>query len=151
MELQKRLSRIARTAVDMLENGECGLTKEQEEQAYRTLLYWTDKKEHFDELTARSCIAQMYYYTSDTKRTFGAFIDYEVVSKEYQKVKDDIPDYNLWDFAVTMNMMYEKCIDTIKKWTKAKENVLSRLTDLSVSFLTDDYTDGKIWWYMNTR
>lgn len=151
MDLQRKLSRIARTAVEMLEGGECGFTKEQEEQAYRTLCYWVDRKEHFDELSARASIAQMYYYTSDTERVFGAFIDYDTAKKEYEKVKDEIPDYNVWDFSVTINMMYKNYTDSVRKWTSGKEKLVDRMTELSVCFLSDEKTDGKIWWYMNTR
>ena len=104
-----------RNALRMLEEGECGMSKEQEENAYRAIQYYKNGVSHFDELTARGCISQMYYYDSDTHRSYAPFVSYEDIEKEYRRVGKDIPDYNLWDFAVTINLMYSNHIELVRK------------------------------------
>lgn len=55
----------------MLENGECGFDSIQREAAMRTLDYFMSGNSHFNEISARGCIAQMYYYRTDTEKAFA--------------------------------------------------------------------------------
>lgn len=141
----------ARSALKMLEEGECGMSKEQEENAFRSIQYYKNGVSHFDELSARGCIAQMYYYDSDTHKSYAPFLSYEDVEKEYRRIRNDISDYNLWDFAVTMNLIYSNHVNLVKKWAKCKQRLIGMISELSVSFLNDEDTDhptDKIFWYM---
>lgn len=147
-----RLLAKARNAVRMLENNECGLDKIQSESAMRTLDYWMNGNTHFSELSARGCIAQMYYFIDDTRKKFGPFIDFEEVKRDFEEVRDDITEYNLWDFAVTLNLMYSDHADVVKEWTKGEKRLEDRMVKLAVSWLNDEDTShptDKIWWYMN--
>lgn len=142
----------ARNAVRMLENNECGFDDIQREAAMRTLDYYMTGNSHFTELSARGCIAQMYYYKNDTEKVFAPFIGYKEARGLYDKVKDAIPDYNFWDYAVTVNLAYSNHADLVKKWTKDKGKLAERMSELSVSFLCDEDTahpTDKIFWYMN--
>lgn len=142
----------ARNAVRMLENNECGFDDIQREAAMRTLDYYMTGNSHFTELSARGCIAQMYYYKNDTEKVFAPFIGYKEARGLYDKVKDTIPDYNFWDYAVTVNLAYSNHADLVKKWTKDKGKLAERMSELSVSFLCDEDTahpTDKIFWYMN--
>ncbi len=135
----------------MLENGECGFDNIQRESAMRTLDYFMSGNSHFNEISARGCIAQMYYYRSDTEKAFAPYFSYEEVREEYEKVADAIPDYNLWDFAVTMNLVYSNHIELVRKWSRTEQSVINKITDLSVSFLSDEDTNhptDKIFWYV---
>ena len=76
-----------RNALRMLEEGECGMSKEQEENAYRAIQYYKNGVSHFDELTARGCISQMYYYDSDTHRSYAPFVSYEDIEKMVNELK----------------------------------------------------------------
>lgn len=148
-----RLLAKARNAVRMLENNECGFDKIQDEAAMRTLDYWMSGNSHFTELSARGCIAQMYYFEDDTHKRYGPFVDYEEVRGCYEDVRMDIPDYNVWDFAVTMNLVYSNHHEVLKQWTRDKDKLLKRIVDLALSFLTDEDTlhpTDKIFWYMNS-
>ena len=150
MELSKLLAK-ARNAVRMLENNECGLDKIQEEAAMRTLDYYMTGNSHFTELSARGCIAQMYYFKSDFEKEYAPFFEYEKIKEEYDKIKEDIPDYNAWDFAVTMNLIYSNHHGSIEKWKSG--TVISRISKMAIEFLNDEdslHPDDKIWWYMNT-
>lgn len=151
MDSLRLLSKV-RNAVRMLENNECGLDKLQEEAAMRELEYYMSGVSHFDELSARGCIAKMYYYVDDTSKEFGPFVSYDNVKNDYEEVKDDIPDYNVWDFAVTLNLMYSDHAEVVKKWTKGNDKLEKRMVELAVSWLNDEDTNhltDKIWWYMN--
>ena len=150
MEYLKLLAK-ARNAVRMLENNECGLDKVQEEAAMRILDYYMTGNSHFTEFSARGCIAQMFYFKNDYNKAYAPFFEYEEIKKEYKKVMDDIPNYNVWDFAVTMNLIYSNHHDSVEKWQKGK--LVKRISCLAVEFLNDEDTahpDDKIWWYMNT-
>lgn len=92
----------------------------------------------------------MYYYEDDALRVYAPFFSYEEVKNEYEKVADIIPDYNVWDFAVTMNLAYSNHHDLVKKLSKNRESVTKNISGLSVSFLNDEDTNhptDKIFWY----
>lgn len=152
MDFSKLLVSEVRNALRMLENGECGLDKIQEECAYRTIQYYKNGETHFNEDTARGCIAQMYYYVGESEKVYAPFFDYKEMKEIYQEVKDSICEYNVWDFAVTMNLIYSNHADIVKKWSKDKASLTRKITELSISFLNDEDTNhpsDKIWWYMN--
>lgn len=137
-------------ALRMLQNGECGLDAIQTENAYQYIQYLKSGISHFNEDMARGRIATMYYYEDDTHRVYAPFFTYNEVKNEYEKVADMIPDYNVWDFAVTMNLAYSNHYDLVKKWSKNRESVTKKISDLSVSFLNDEDTNhptDKIFWY----
>ena len=74
------------------------------------------------------------------------------MKEEYKRQALMIPDYTMWDFAVTMNKMYAENIDLLGKWSRSKETLKKRVSELAVSFLCDESTNhptDKIWWYMN--
>lgn len=54
MDLSKSLYRIAESAFGMLRNDECGFTEEEERIVQRNLLYWMERKHHFDEQLGRA-------------------------------------------------------------------------------------------------
>ena len=85
------------------------------------------------------------------RRRLPPYFSYDEVKNEYEKVAHLIPDYNQWDFAVTMNLVYSNHIDLVRKWSRSEDSVIHKITDLSVSFLCDEDTNhptDKIFWYM---
>lgn len=147
-----RLLSKARNAVRMLEQNECGLDEIQTEAAMRELEYYMTGVSHFNELSARGCIAKMYYYDTDTTKAFAPFIDYNSVKNDYEEIRDEIPDYNLWDFSVTLNLMYSDHAEVVKQWTKGSDKLEKRMVELAVSWLNDEdssHPTDKIWWYMS--
>lgn len=147
-----RLLSSIRNAIRMLEHDECGLSEEQEESAMKELEYYMSGVSHFGELTARSCIATMFYYKGDAEKKFGPYVDYERMKELYENIKTEIADYNEWDFAVTLNLMYTEHAEVVRRWTKGEERLEKRMTELAVSWLNDEVTNhlsDKIWWYIN--
>lgn len=153
MDWSRLLVSEVRSALDMLERGECGFSPEETERAFLTIQSYKQGVNHFDEMTARACIAQMYYFVDEYNKVFAPFISYERAKEIYSEIAIDIPDYNFWDFAVTFNLIYSNHADVIKRWTRDKSKLEKRITQLVVSFLNADgmpHVEGKIWWYMNT-
>ena len=141
------------TILDTNDNGECGFSEEEERIVQRNLLYWMERRHHFDEKLGRACIANIYYFKDDVTKEYAPFFGYEEMKEEYDKQAWMIPDYTMWDFAVTMNKMFAENIDVIGKWSRSKETLKKRISELSVSFLCDESTNhptDKIWWYMNS-
>lgn len=153
MDLSRSLSHVANAAFQMFQNGECGFSEEEERMVQRNLLYWMERRHHFDEKLGRACITNIYYFKDDVTKEYAPFFDYKEVKEEYDKQAWMIPDYTMWDFAVTMNKMFAENIDVIGKWSRSKETLKKRISELSVSFLCDESTNhptDKIWWYMNS-
>lgn len=153
MDLSRSLSHVANAAFQMFQNGECGFSEEEERIVQRNLLYWMERRHHFDEKLGRACISNIYYFKDDVTKEYAPFFGYEEMKEEYDKQAWMIPDYTMWDFAVTMNKMFAENIDVIGKWSRSKEALKKRISELSVSFLCDESTNhptDKIWWYMNS-
>ena len=112
-----------------------------------------ERRHHFDEHLGRACIANIYYFDDDVHKNYAPYFDYQDVKKEYDRLAWSIPDYNFWDFAVTMNKMYADHIDVVGRWSRSEETTKRRIAELAVSFLCDDSSNhptDKIWWYMNS-
>ena len=153
MDLSRSLSHVANAAFQMFQNGECGFSEEEERIVQRNLLYWMERRHNFDAKLGRACIANIYYFKDDVTKEYAPFFGYEEMKEEYDKQAWMIPDYTMWDFAVTMNKMFAENIDVIGKWSRSKETLKKRISELSVSFLCDESTNhptDKIWWYMNS-
>ena len=153
MDLSRSLSHVANAAFQMFQNGECGFSEEEERIVQRNLLYWMERKDHFDEQLGRACIASIYYFDDDVHKKYAPYFGFDELKEEYDKQAWMIPDYTMWDFAVTMNKMFAENIDVIGKWSRSKETLKKRISELSVSFLCDESTNhptDKIWWYMNS-
>lgn len=151
MALERLLPDLLEAAASRIRSGNCGFTAEEYEMAFKTVQGWLGDKMHYDELTAREDIARLYYYKDETTRVFAPFFTKEEVLKAYSIVADRIPEYNEWDFAVTMNLMYSDYYDLLAKWG-AKHTLIDKVRDLSVKFLEDEDTmhpEDKIWWYMH--
>lgn len=100
-----------------------------------------------------ACIANIYYFDDDVHKKYAPYFGFEELKDDYDRLSWNIPDYNFWDFAVTMNKMYADHIDVVGKWSKNKDTTRKRISELAISFLCDESTNhptDKIWWYMNS-
>lgn len=120
MDLSKSLYRIAESAFGMLRNDECGFTEEEERIVQRNLLYWMERKHHFDEQLGRACIANIYYFDDDVHKKYAPYFGFDELKDDYDRLSWNIPDYNFWDFAVTMNKMYADHIDVVANGRRTK-------------------------------
>lgn len=105
------------------------------------------------EQLGRACIANIYYFDDDVHKKYAPYFGFDELKEDYERLSWNIPDYNFWDFAVTMNKMYADHIDVVGKWSKNKDTTRKRISELAISFLCDESTNhptDKIWWYMNS-
>ena len=49
MDLSKSLLHVADVAYRMLQNDECGFSEEEEQIVQRNIIYWMERRHHFDE------------------------------------------------------------------------------------------------------
>lgn len=153
MALHRLLADVMSDAADRLRRNECGMTDVQMERALSHMLYVLSGERHYDESTAREAMSQMYYFSSETKKEYAPFISVEDTKEMYEEVRTLIPDYTLWDFVVTANLVYSNHIGVLKAARRSPQNVRKRVISLSLSFLLDEDTKhptDKIWWYMNS-
>lgn len=137
----------------MLRDGECGFSEEEERIVRRNIMYWMERRHHFDERLGRACIANIFYFVDDSRKEYAPFFSCQEMREEYDRWAWCIPDYNFWDFAVTMNKMYADHIGVVGRWSRSKDTVKRRIADLAVGFLCDNSSNhptDKIWWYMNS-
>ena len=97
--------------------------------------------------------SNIYYFDDDVHKKYAPYFGFDELKEDYDRLSWNIPDYNFWDFAVTMNKMYADHIDVVGKWSKNKDTTRKRISELAISFLCDESTNhptDKIWWYMNS-
>ena len=138
-------------AVKMLSDKICYDCKMTDEE------YWAMLKEyytimagcHFNENFAKWQIDQMYYIDMKGIRHDSPHWTMAQLEEVYNSVKPKIKnDYNKYDFAVTMEMMYSDNICMYRQWwPDADDSVLTqKVIDASINYLNDtDDTNGKIW------
>lgn len=68
----------------------------------------------------------------------------------YESMKSKLrnSNYNMWDFAVTIEMIYSDDYCLYKEWwpDASQEVIESKVVDAAINYLNDDDdTDGKIW------
>lgn len=109
---------------------------------------------HFNEMFAEWQIEQMRYKDRNGMVHKAPHWTKEQRHLAYESIKSKLknPNYNVWDFGVTLEMMYSDNICLLKEWfpnatgqeleTKVVESALNYLND-------DDDLEGKIWGRFN--
>ena len=107
---------------------------------------------HFDKYFADKAIAKMYYVDEDGKKHHAPFYTDEEVREAFELCKDDVSDYTIHDFAVTLNMVRSDNNRFLEKYAKSADHMKSMVIDMTVEWLQDEdspHADNKIWWYIN--
>jgi hypothetical protein len=109
---------------------------------------------HYNESFADSQIKKMVYIDLTGKVREAPYYTKEQIKNIYEKVKDDIRPYNMWDFAVTLNMIKSDNENMFKKWWTGISDVelQQRIIDATINWLDDGdnpYGNEKIWRYFN--
>ena len=108
---------------------------------------------HYNEEFAMDDVAKMYYKGADGKEHHAPYWTVDQVKAVYDNVARSIPDYNFWDFFVTLQMIKADNFLLLKRWfpEATAEELDKLLVDLAVNFLEDpDSKDAghKIWSYL---
>jgi hypothetical protein len=109
---------------------------------------------HYNETLAMEDVKCMYYIDEDGKMVRAPYWTAEQVKDIYDTVRKDIPDYNEWDFFVTMNMVASDNMMLLERWfpTLQRDMLDKKMVEMSINWLTDDDLGNstKIWDYINS-
>ena len=111
---------------------------------------------HYNEEFAHEDIAKMYYVDEDGEMHHGPYWTDEDLLAIYNEHRDEIPDYNRWDFAVTMTMIKSDHCKLLSEWFPDDDNSMrnERIVQLALNWLEDEdnpFGSSKIWYYLNRR
>lgn len=109
---------------------------------------------HYNEEFAMDDVAKMYYKGADGKEHHAPYWTVDQVKAVYDNVARSIPDYNFWDFFVTLQMIKADNCPLIMRWFPGAtpEERDKMLVEMAVNFLDDpDSKDAghKIWSYLH--
>lgn len=109
---------------------------------------------HYDEAFAMEDIARMYYTDKSGSKHRAPYWAVSTMEVVYDSVKQDIRDYNFWDFAVTLNMVASDNWRLLESWfpEMTEQDRNTRLVQMAVNWLKDEdaqHPDAKIWHYLN--
>lgn len=109
---------------------------------------------HYNEDFAIWEIEQMYFKDKKGEVHHAPHWNKEQYKKTYDANKSRLKNssYNVWDFAVTLEMIYSDNICMYKEWWEnaSDAQLEEKVADAVVNYLNDDDdTDGKIWCRFN--
>ena len=109
---------------------------------------------HFNEEYAKQAVSKMYY-EENGERMYAPYWTEPAVREMYESVEKDIPQYNFWDFFVTIHMVAADNHKLLLRWFPREDSDEreDRYVELAVNWLLDDDNpfghDTKIWGYIN--
>ena len=110
---------------------------------------------HYNEDFAREDIAKMYYEDKNGDKHQAPYWPEESVRAIFDEYSDDIPDYNFWDFYVTMNMIKSDNWCMLTRWfpSSTEQDMNEKIAEMSTNWLKDEDwpTKTKIWDYLSGR
>ena len=109
---------------------------------------------HYNEEFAREDVGKMYYKDANGKTHYAPYFTDEKVATIYERVKGNIPAYNMWDFYVAMNMVASDNWCMLTRWfPDASEATMEKhFIEMTLNWLNDEdnpYGKEKIWKYLN--
>ena len=87
---------------------------------------------------------------------FANLMTKEQVADVYESVRSEIPEYNMWDFFVTLQMVKSDNCPMLKKWfpNATPEEMTQKFVAMAVNWLKDEdnpFGTEKIWKYLNSK
>ena len=109
---------------------------------------------HYNEEFAHEDVSKMYYVDEDGIEHFAPYWTESQIKDVYDSIREDIPDYNMWDFYVTMQMIKSDNCPLYKQWfpDASSSDMDEKFVEASVTWLNDPdyrYPTSKIWHYLN--
>lgn len=109
---------------------------------------------HFNEEFAEWQVEQMHFTDKNGNLHKAPYWSADKVKTIYEAHKSRIPDYNCWDFYVTMNMVKADNYCMLKMWfpNTNEDELDSKLAEMAINYLTDPdapHLKTKIWSYFN--
>ena len=127
-----------------------------EKNALVRKVYGVMSGKHYNEEFAREDIAKMYYKDADGIKHYAPYWPDEALHSLYEAHKSEIPGYNFWDWAVTMNMIKSDYCQLLSEWfpDDDEETRNERIVRLAINWLDDEdnpFGQSKIWCYLNSK
>ena len=133
---------------------EDGLSEEMKEKLMREV-YNIISTGHYNAEFAKEDISNMYYTDKNGNKHQAPYWPEDAVKSLYDQYSDEIPDYNFWDYYVTMNMLASDNWCMLAKWfpNASDSEMNEKLAEMSENWLKDEDwpTKTKIWDYLSSR
>ena len=128
---------------------------EKQREAIKTKVYYSSFGGHFNRDFADAAISKFYYVDLNGVKHEAPYWTESEVKEVYETVKKKIPDYNFYDFEVTLNMVKSDNCNKLKSWfpEASKEELLEKLVEEAVNYLDDadnPFGTEKVWKYLNS-
>ena len=109
---------------------------------------------HYNEEFAQEDVAKMYYKGNDGKEHYAPYWTVDQVKGVYETISRQIPDYNFWDFYVTLQMTKADNCPLLTRWfpNATADEKDKMLVEMAVNWLDDPDSPSaghKIWAYLN--
>lgn len=127
---------------------------EKQKEAIKTKVYYSTNGGHFNRDFADRAISKFYFVDNTGVKQLAPYWGEPETRVLYESVKNKIPQYNFYDFEVTLNMVKSDNYNKIKKWfpNVTEEEMKTKLLDETINYLEDEdnpYGNEKIWMYLN--
>ena len=127
------------------------------EEDYQKLLkkvYCKMSGVHFNDMFAKQQVSNMYFTDKYDVKHQGPFISESEVTQMYEKIRSKISNYNIYDFYVTVQMIYSDKYNMLIEWFGdiPKDDLTNKVMSMAVNWLNDDdnpFGSEKIWGYFN--
>ena len=116
------------------------------------MVYGVLSEEHFDKHFADDAIKKMWYEDEDGSKHMAPFFTDEEIKKAFDQHKDDISDYNIFDLAVTMNLLRSDHHKLLKQYSRDEEELKEMVVMMAIEYLQDPdclHPTSKIWHNIN--
>mgnify|MGYP007088308426 FL=1 len=107
---------------------------------------------HYDKDFAMHDIGNMHYDDANGIRHSAPFFTDSEVQEMFSRHMDELSDYTIYDFAVTLNMVWSDNNRTLCKYAKDGNERKAMAEEMSVEYLCDQdapHPHNKIWMYIN--
>ena len=111
---------------------------------------------HYNEDFAREDVSQMYYTDKSGSKHYGPYWTDDALRSIYNKHKSEIPEYNFWDWMVTMSMIKSDYCALLNEWFPGEDDDArnEKIVRLAINWLQDDdnpFGKTKAWCYFNSN
>ena len=118
-------------------------------------VYYSVNGGHFDKEFADKAISKFYYVDEAREKHQAPYWTESEIRPIYNQVRSRIPEYNFYDFEVTMNMVKSDNCNKLKRWfpEASSAELFDKLVEEAVNYLDDEdnpFGNEKIWKYLNS-
>ena len=106
---------------------------------------------HFNRMYADEAVKKMYYEDAGGTKHYAPYFTEDEVEEIFEKHKDDVSDYTIFDLAVTLNMMRSDNARFLHKYAKDDAQAKQMVIDMAVEYLQDPdapHPHSKVWHYL---